>query len=218
MHPDDEQGQTGPLSPLQGQALTRFARACIRHKLGGAPAERPGGSWGEHPIATFVTLRWPDGALQGCIGSLEPRRSLLEDVSHNAVAAALWDPRARPLTLPDVERLTVEVSVLSPLQPLQVRDELEARARLRPPVDGVVLSWQGRRATFLPQMWDQLPDPERFLAALKQKAGLPRDFWHPDLQLWRYSVQRFEDRPAGEPGSCGQNGLGRASSGALPSG
>ncbi len=138
--------------------------------------------------ASFVTLRWRDGRLQGCIGSLEPKRPLVEDVAKNALAAAFVDPRAAPLALSDLDDLRVEVSVLSALE-VVTYDGTEAGARAALTVgDGVVLEYGFHRGTFLPQMWEQLETREEFLSELKRKARLDADFWHPDVVLQRYTV------------------------------
>ena len=183
-----------PLEASNG-AVVRWARARLREGLGATPEPRQDtDGWGDGPAATFVTLRWrDDGRLQGCIGSLEPRRSLADDVAHNVLAAALADPRAEPLTLADVENLAIEVSVLSALEPIAFADEAGALASLRPGIDGVVLEWRGRRATLLPVMWSRLPTAPQLMTALKQKAGLPTSFWAKDLRLWRYTVELHED-------------------------
>jgi AmmeMemoRadiSam system protein A len=180
------------MTPERGKELTRWARASIREALGGAEATPPKGAWCEEPGATFVTLRDADGELHGCIGSLEPRRTLINDVRQNALAAALDDPRAPPLELAQVDRLKVEVSVLSPLERVPVSDEGDALAKLASLRGGVVLRLHGRRATFLPQMWDQIPDPEEFLWHLKRKAGFAEDFWSPGIEVFHYTVQKFE--------------------------
>lgn len=181
----------------EGQALLRLARDSIRHELGGPAAQVLRGGVFDLPGATFVTLRWPDGDLQGCIGSLEPRRRLSDDVAQNAVAAAVRDLRGRPLDQEDADRLQVEISLLSELAPLHYTDEASALAALRPHEDGIVLALGGRRATFLPQMWDTFPDQAEFIGELKRKAGLPRDLWHPELRLYRYTVTKLVDPPAG---------------------
>jgi AmmeMemoRadiSam system protein A len=173
--------------------LAQFARACVRAALGGSPAEPPVAPAILEPVATFVSLHWPDGRLQGCIGSLEPRRPLVEDVAANALAAAFDDPRAARLAIGDVDRLDIEVSILSPLEPVPCADEAEARAALRPFADGIVLRWHERRATFLPQVWEHLSDPGVFLAELRQKAGLAPDFWDADVRLFRYRVEIVRD-------------------------
>ena len=161
-------GSAGPSSP-----------AALADPASPAAPAGPTAEWLEAPGASFVTLtsgRAPGGALRGCIGSLVARRPLREDVEANAVAAALHDPRFPPLTARELDDVVVEVSVLSAPAVLPAADEAELLARLRPGVDGVVLSASGRRATFLPQVWEQLPDPADFLARLRRKAGLPADY------------------------------------------
>src|SRR5262245_36730500 len=177
----------------EARTLLRFARARIAQELGGDVAEPPDTPAGRQPGGCFVTLRWPDGRLQGCVGTLEATAPLVVHVGRTAVGAALHDPRAEPLTPADVAALEIELSVLSPLEALTVRDEAEACARLAPGRDGVVLRWSGHHATFLPQMWERFPEPLRFLGELKEKAGLPRDFWAADLEVWCYTVTAFVD-------------------------
>lgn len=145
--------------------------------------------------ATFVTLT-QRGQLRGCIGSLEAHRPLARDVAENAVAAAFRDPRFRPLGQDEFLRTRVEVSLLTPAEPFPVRDEADALARLRPQVDGLILSYGRRRATFLPQVWESLPEPRDFLAQLKLKAGLAADFWHADVVLARYAVRKWKEESA----------------------
>jgi len=171
-------------------SLARFARARIAEELGGEPADGRDTMHAScnHPGASFVTLRWRDGRLQGCIGSLEPRRPLADDVAHNALAAAFIDPRAAPLTLSDLAALVVEVSVLSRLERITFDGtEAGARAALRVG-EGVVLAYGARRGTFLPQMWESLETPEEFLVELKRKARLEPFFWSPEIELHRYTV------------------------------
>jgi AmmeMemoRadiSam system protein A len=175
--------------------LTRYARACIREALGGPPAPAPRGGVYDEPGAAFVSLHAPGDRLQGCIGTLKPHRSLAEDVAANARAAAFDDPRARRLHLEEVDALEVEVAVLGPLEPVPAADEAEACAALRPGVDGVLLAWEGKRATFIPQMWRYFTDARALLAELKQKAGLPSDFWAPDMEVWRYQATVAVDPP-----------------------
>jgi hypothetical protein len=179
----------------QGAVLLQWARARIREELGGGSAKRPEGEWCERLAATFITLRWADdGRLQGCIGGLEPKRALADDVAHSAVAAALLDPRTDPISLSDVGALDVELSILSPLEPIAFTDEASALAAIRPEVDGIVFRMRGRRATFLPSMWPRLPTVREFMAALKEKAGFSRDAWGPDVTLARYTVDKHVDR------------------------
>ncbi len=181
-----------------GRALARYARDSITAALGGPIADAPSFPGADTLAATFITLR-RDEELHGCIGTLEPRRTLVEDVRSNAVSAALFDPRATPLAIADVEQLSVEVSLLSSMERLHIVSESAALAALRPGRDGVLLRCGGRRATFLPQVWRSLPDPVVFLASLKSKAGLARSFWSDDVELHRYEVSKWTDSvPANE--------------------
>jgi AmmeMemoRadiSam system protein A len=193
------------LTDIQGLLLCRWARASIAAALGGPPADLLLDGLPVRPGACFVTLRWArlgatDAApptrlepeLQGCIGTLEAHRSLAADVAANAVAAALRDPRGRPLRLTELAALDVEVSVLGPLVLLPVRSEAEAIAALRPPTDGAVLRCGARRGTFLPQVWESLPEPREFLRQLKLKAGLPALGWDPLYQLLGYTVKKWQ--------------------------
>lgn len=142
--------------------------------------------------ACFVTLRL-GGELKGCIGSLEAHRALFEDVRANARAAAFDDPRFAPLTSDELDRVRIEVSRLTAPEPMPCADEADALARLVPGMDGVVLEYDGHRATFLPQVWETLPGPCAFLAQLKRKAGLSADFWHLELRLSRYRVTKWKE-------------------------
>ncbi len=170
-----------------GELLVRYARASLREALGGPAAAKPTGPWCDEPAATFVTLRWRSGDLQGCIGSLEPDRAILDDVAHNAIAAGTRDPRTTPCQLADVNDLHVELSILSKLE------RIASEADIRVGVDGIVLIHEFRRATFLPVMWDRLRDRRSFLGELRRKAGLPRDFAG-EVELMRYTVDKFEDK------------------------
>ena len=169
-----------------GPQLVRYAREHLRQALGGAKAVRPTGEWCEEIAATFVTLRWKSGDLQGCIGTLEADRTIVDDVAHNAVAAGTRDPRMRPCVLDDIDRLNVELSILSALEPIG------SEADIRIGTDGIVLLHHGRRATFLPVMWERLATKDRFMSELRHKAGLPRDFAG-EVQLLRYTAAKFED-------------------------
>jgi AmmeMemoRadiSam system protein A len=179
-----------------GQVLLQIARAAISSALGQVVAQpEPVGDAAvrlQAPGASFVTLTQL-GLLRGCIGSLEARRPLLDDVKANAIAAAVHDPRFAPLTLSELGFTSVEVSVLSPMQPLDFDSEEQALAQLRPGVDGVVFAYGRYRSTFLPQVWEQVPKPRQFMAHLKQKAGLAPDFWAQDVKLQRYTVHKFKE-------------------------
>jgi AmmeMemoRadiSam system protein A len=169
--------------------LRAIANASIDNALGGTACADASSPWLAEPGASFVTLL-QKGELRGCIGTLEAHRPLLSDVRHNARAAALSDPRFSPLTIVELDFTEIQVSLLSPMTPMEFRDEADALAQLRPGVDGIVLEFGYRRATFLPQVWDQLPDPRTFLSQLKRKAGLPGDFWADGVRLLRYGVEK----------------------------
>lgn len=189
-----------------GATLLALARGAIAERFG-----RPGSAPAGHPAlarpgATFVTLQQA-GELRGCIGSLEAHRSLYQDVRANAQAAAFHDPRFAPLAAREFDVTRVEVSLLSAPEPMTVASEEALLAALRPDVDGLILSLGPRRATFLPQVWESLPDPVEFVAHLKRKAGLPFDFWSAEIRCSRYTVAKWSeaDSPAraesdGEPG------------------
>lgn len=138
--------------------------------------------------ASFVTLR-QEGALRGCVGSLESLRALVADVAHNAFQAGFGDPRFRPLAPGEIAAVDVHVSVLSPLERLEVAGEDELLARLRPGTDGLVLDDGRRRGTFLPAVWETLPDPRDFLRELRRKTGLAAEGWPPELRVFRYTVE-----------------------------
>jgi MEMO1 family protein len=182
-----------------GHALVTAARQAIAGGLGLAHDAPP--ATGDHPAlyrlgATFVTLHGAGGQLRGCVGRLEATRALGEDVRANALAAAFADRRFAPLRADEWPGLRVEVSLLDAPEPLGVRHEAEALAALRPGIDGVIFEWRGARATLLPQVWAQCPEPAQFLTALKRKAGLPADFWALDVRLSRYQVRCFGDAAA----------------------
>jgi AmmeMemoRadiSam system protein A len=186
---------TPPEPGERGRVLLALARESLESTLGRGVVplhqlEDP--PWLREPGATFVTLR-QDGELRGCVGSIRAYRPLGEDVVANARAAALYDSRFPPVVPAELPRITLEVSLLSPPVPLPAASEAEAIARLRPGVDGVILEDGPARATFLPQVWEQLPEPWRFLAFLKQKAGLPPEGWSPTLRLWTYTVAKWEE-------------------------
>ncbi|MBI5922308.1 MAG: AmmeMemoRadiSam system protein A [Betaproteobacteria bacterium] len=178
-----------------GNLLLALARNAIAEKLDAAhtPDSKPA----THPAllergAVFVTLT-QNGALRGCIGSLEAWRPLHEDISANAVAAALRDPRFPPLSADELGRTRVEVSLLTPAQPMSFANEADAIGQLRPHIDGVILEYGKHRGTFLPQVWESLPEPREFMAQLKRKAGLPLNFWSNELKLSRYQVEKWKE-------------------------
>ena len=178
---------------VAGEALLAIARGAIGHRLGlhGEPPRTDAAAWLARPGASFVTLLL-EAKLRGCIGSLAATRHLGEDVAQNALGAALRDPRFAPLTLEEWRRCQVEVSVLSGAKPLRFADEAEMLSQLRPGEDGVILEHEGRRATFLPQVWEGLPDKRKFLDELMRKAGIPADARLERCKLWRYRVIKWQ--------------------------
>lgn len=179
----------------KGEILVGLARAAIASglQLPEGEAIDVDAAWLHEQAASFVTLQLK-GNLRGCIGTLEAHRTLLDDVRGNAVAAAFQDSRFPPLTVEEFDNIQIEVSVLSAPEPMHARSEAIACSRLRPGIDGVVLIYGHHKATFLPQVWSQLPEPEAFLAHLKVKAGLPADFWHPEMLLYKYQVVKYSEQ------------------------
>jgi len=135
--------------------------------------------------ACFVTLK-KSGALRGCIGSPEAWRPLAADVAENAYRAAFRDPRFAPLQAEETAALDLHISVLSPSHPFAFADEADLLAKLEPGTDGLIIEDAGRRALFLPSVWEQLPDPRQFLAHLKVKAGMPAGHWSDGFRAWRF--------------------------------
>ncbi|MDO8605969.1 MAG: AmmeMemoRadiSam system protein B [Phaeospirillum sp.] len=176
---DDEAG-----IKVIGSTLLELAWASIRHGLAeGRPAAPPGLRPGRlaEPGAAFVTL-YRQGQLRGCIGSAVAWRPLAEDIADNAFKAAFRDPRFSPLTAGELDDLDLSVSVLTPPVPMRFADEAELLARLRVRVDGLIIEDDGRRALFLPSVWEQLPDKRAFLGHLKAKAGMPVNHWSPNFR------------------------------------
>jgi AmmeMemoRadiSam system protein A len=182
------------LAPLQRAELHELARASIELALRQGQlvpyAGEPQDPQLSHPSASFVTLRVGDD-LRGCCGTIEPSRPLGEDVWNNAWASAFADPRFAPLNLDEWPATHVQISVLSEPERLDVRSEAELFRVLRPDRDGLILQCGSRRSTFLPAVWEQLPEPARFVRHLKMKAGWPADFWPPDMEAWRYTTESF---------------------------
>ncbi len=175
-----------------GAALLRLARASIGEKLGKPLPVDARQARLHEPGATFVTLT-QGGQLRGCIGSLEAHRPLAQDVRENAQAAAFRDPRFAPLSVEEFEFTSVEVSLLTPAVALSFRDEADFMTLLRPGVDGIVFQYGRHRSTFLPQVWESLPDSVQFMQQLKRKAGLPPNFWHETVSISRYEVTKWKE-------------------------
>lgn len=200
----DFAAQTRALLARHGADLVRLAAAAIEHgletgqplmpDLAAAPADLVA------PGACFVTLK-KNGQLRGCIGSPEAHRPLLTDVAVNAFSAAFRDPRFPNLAASELPDMTLSISVLSPQAPMTVRDEADLLAQLRPGVDGLVIADGGKRALFLPAVWEQLPDRRAFLMHLKRKAGMAGNHWSSTFQARRFVAEEAQsaDLPADRP-------------------
>jgi AmmeMemoRadiSam system protein A len=178
----------------QRGALLEIAVTAIEAGLAGLAGAGPPGL-AELPTrlalagSSFVSLHSPSG-LRGCCGTLEPSRALAVDVWRNARASAFADPRFAPLAADEWRDLAqLEIALLSGFERLDVRSEAELLDVLAPAVDGLVLGWQGRRATFLPKVWEQVAGPRDFVARLKEKAGWATDFWARDMDVVRYRTE-----------------------------
>ena len=138
--------------------------------------------------ATFVTLH-KRGELRGCIGVLKAVRPLAEDIAENAFAAAFRDHRFPPVTADEFDQLVIHLSILTPPEPIVFSSEADLLAQIRSGVDGLIIEEGARRGTFLPSVWETLPNPKQFLRHLKQKAGLPADYWSETLRVYRYQAE-----------------------------
>jgi AmmeMemoRadiSam system protein B/AmmeMemoRadiSam system protein A len=175
-----------------GRTLLSIARDVIESSLSARSRKTVGASWLAQAGATFVTLT-KAGALRGCIGSLEPARPLGEDVAHNALAAAFRDPRFPALGAAEWPQCRVEVSLLSTRKPLRFADEADLLEQIRAGEDGLVLEADGKRGTFLPQVWESIADKRLFVKELVSKAGLPADIRLTRCKLSRYRVFKWKE-------------------------
>lgn len=177
-----------------GTELLRLARASIEYGLRHGdplPVECAGFPDALTRVgATFTTLR-RDGQLRGCYGTLEAAYPLVTDVTRSAFQAAFRDPRFDPVGHDELAEIRLEVSVLSAMEGVPAADEAELLDWLTPGVDGLVIKEGARRATFLPKVWESLPDPRHFLAQLKVKSGLPGDYWSERLEFQRYRTSCY---------------------------
>ena len=176
----------------RGKVLVEIARGAIAEALGGVDVSISQEHWLDEKGATFVTLT-QNGELRGCIGSLQAHRPLAQDVRQNALSAAFRDPRFEPLGRHELAMTECEVSLLTAAQTMDFRDEHHALSQLRPGVDGVIFEYGHHRSTFLPQVWEQLPEARHFMAHLKRKAGLPDNFWAQEIRLSRYTVSKWRE-------------------------
>jgi AmmeMemoRadiSam system protein A len=144
----------------------------------------------QNPGASFVTLKIA-GQLRGCIGSLEAHQPLVKDVANNAYAAAFSDPRFQPVSIDELKNLDFHISVLTPAVAMTFDSEKDLLEQIRPGIDGLVLEEKQHRGTFLPAVWESLPEAESFLQHLKQKAGLPQNYWSDSIKVSRYTTESF---------------------------
>jgi AmmeMemoRadiSam system protein B/AmmeMemoRadiSam system protein A len=186
-----------PLKPHQGQVLVKLARQTIAERLGKKsitvdPEALADSAFQDHR-GTFVTLTINKN-LRGCIGNLDATDSILAGIKRNAVNAAFHDPRFPALKAHELDQVDIEISILTEPRRMEYRDSKDLLSKLRVHVDGVILKKGPASATFLPQVWEQLPKPEKFLSHLCMKAGLPADDWKKRrLDILTYQVQYFEE-------------------------
>ena len=186
----------------QGQILVKLARHTIMDKLGRKLSDSesdtdtralPDEGFNSYG-GTFVTLKIK-GQLRGCIGNLTSTETVWDGIKRNAISAAFHDPRFSPLTAKELDQTEIEVSILTEPRPLQYRNGHDLTRKLRANVDGVIIRRGHASATFLPQVWEQLPQPEEFLSHLCMKAGLASDAWKdPEVEVLTYQVQYFEEK------------------------
>ena len=188
---------TSELSPQDKSLLLRIARDSITRALHGESLLSL--ELGEYSPqlqemgACFVTLTEGE-MLRGCVGSIEASQPLVLDVRDRALAAAFQDPRFPPLSERELAVVEIEISILTSPEPLNFQDPEELPSLLKPGIDGVILTHQFRRATFLPQVWEKLPDTSDFLSQLCNKMGAPGDLWqNKPLKVYIYQVQEFQE-------------------------
>ncbi len=183
------------ISQHHGQLLLKLAEESIHYGLENEqrlvvnPDDFPAPLFAQR--AAFVTLT-QKGQLRGCIGHLTATQSLAEDVAENAYSAAFNDYRFSPLTAKEWPDLEISISILSPPEPISFTSESDLLSKIRPGIDGLILELDQNRGTFLPSVWESLPTPEAFLQALKQKAGLPGNFWSNEIHMSRYTTQQIK--------------------------
>jgi len=198
---DKQHDPKASFSEEQGQVLVKLARHTIMEKLGrNIPDSEPDMNarfrqdekFKSH-CGTFVTLKIK-GQLRGCIGNLSSTETVWDGVKRNAINAAFHDPRFSAMTLKEFDQIVIEVSILTEPRPLEYRNGKDLTQKLRVNVDGVIIRKGHASATFLPQVWEQLPRPEEFLSHLCMKAGLASEAWKdPELEVLTYQVQYFEE-------------------------
>ncbi len=202
-------GNGAQFTPTERRFLLELARKSVAAAAAGTEPPKPEpdavGKFLERR-ACFVTLT-KGGELRGCIGSMFPQEPLTEAVIHRARSAAVEDPRFPPVRPDELKDIQIEVSVLNTPKPLRFTSPDDLLAKLRPGIDGVVLRVEGREATYLPQVWEQLPGRRQFMSELAQKAGLPADAWtQSDASVLTYQVEAFKEKGGGGKGEGGRRG------------
>lgn len=182
------------MSDPRGPVLLSLARSAIDAALGGPALVLPDDAFLDRPGACFVSLH-RRGELRGCIGNITPMPTLRAAVTHNAVAAALRDPRFPPLARLELADTLLEISLLSALSPIPCDTEAALLAALRPNIDGLQIAAGPHRAVFIPSVWDQLPDPRQFLTNLRAKARIPPGRWPADMHAERFTAEHFAEHP-----------------------
>lgn len=187
------------ISKQEGEFLLKLARESIEHFLktgkilkvveSSIPYENL-----KKYGASFVTLETKQGNLRGCIGSIIPHRPLYEDVIYNAVSSAVYDPRFRPVSVQELDDIKIKISVLTYPEPLPYTDWRDLLEKIQPFKDGIIIKYKGNSATFLPEVWETLPDKQLFLSNLCLKAGLePQCYKSLKLQVFRYRAMSFSE-------------------------
>ena len=177
-----------------GRKLLAIARGAISQQVGTGAAAGDEERWLSQTAATFVTVM-KEGQLRGCMGSLQAVRRLRDDIRENALAAAFRDPRFPAITAEEWPNCSLEVSLLSQSKAIRFADEPDLLAQVRAGEDGIILEHDGKRGTFLPQVWEALPDKQRFFAELKRKAGIPPETGLARCKVRRYRVAKWKEEP-----------------------
>ena len=188
---------SGRLSENEKKTLLNVAREAITSAVSGLPPNEIDISKMTANLrsqgASFVTLTI-NGKLRGCIGALEAYQPLVLDVQEHAAAAAMEDYRFNQVSVEEISLLKIEISWLTPIVKLDYRDSKDLISKLRPGMDGVLIKDGARRATFLPQVWEQIPEAEEFLSRLCMKMGSPPDLWYKkNLDVFIYQVEEFKE-------------------------
>ncbi len=185
------------LTPEQKKVILEIAKSAIKEAVLGKKiidkeALLQKYPWLAQKGAVFVTIN-EFNQLRGCIGSIIAHQSLLDDIIANAKSAALNDPRFKPLSASELDKIEIEVSLLTPPKPLPYKDIADLKNKIRPGIDGVILQYNGYQATYLPSVWEQLPIFEEFFSTLCQKAGLPANCLELHPNIYTYEAIKIKE-------------------------